>query len=123
VRSGHTVSTNQARRQKSLIVPRTIKAGKHKLGISVEGAFWTALKEIAAAEGTSVTRLVTNIERERHHANRSSVVRLFILDYYSSRRGNNRPQASDAPEAPSPHQPVEKGGVITGNHRMAIEDH
>jgi predicted DNA-binding ribbon-helix-helix protein len=109
VRSGRTISTNRALRQKSPIVPRTIKTGKHKLGISVEGAFWTALKEIAAAEETSVTRLVTNIERERQHANRSSVVRLFILDYYRSRWGNNRPQASDAPEAPSPISPARKG--------------
>lgn len=104
MKSGRTSSANQARRQKSLIVARTIKTGKHKLGISVEGAFWTALKEIAAAEETSVTGLVTNIESERQHANRSSVVRLFILNYYRSRGGRNRTQALEVPEGSSPHR-------------------
>jgi predicted DNA-binding ribbon-helix-helix protein len=54
----------------------------------MEGAFWTALKEIAAAQGTTIGRLIATIDherRERQHINLSSAIRLFVLDYYRSR--------------------------------------
>jgi predicted DNA-binding ribbon-helix-helix protein len=75
----------EAPRRKSLIVPRSVADGGRKIGLSVEGAFWAALKEIAAAQGTSVGRLVATINRERQHANLSCAVRLFVLDYYRRR--------------------------------------
>jgi predicted DNA-binding ribbon-helix-helix protein len=56
--------------------------------MSLEDAFWNALQDIAASQGTSVRRLVEAIDserRERLHANLSSAVRLFVLDYYRSR--------------------------------------
>jgi predicted DNA-binding ribbon-helix-helix protein len=53
--------------------------------VHLENAFWDALKEIAAAQGTPVGRLVATIDSERQHANLSSAVRLFVLDYYRSR--------------------------------------
>jgi predicted DNA-binding ribbon-helix-helix protein len=74
-------------RRKSLLVKRSVKVGK-KTSLSLEDAFWNALKDIAASQGTSVTRLIAaldNERRERLHANLSSAVRLFILDYYRSR--------------------------------------
>jgi predicted DNA-binding ribbon-helix-helix protein len=54
----------------------------------MEDAFWTAFKEIAAAQRTSVSHLIATIEserHERHHTNLSSAIRLFVLDYYRSR--------------------------------------
>jgi predicted DNA-binding ribbon-helix-helix protein len=66
---------------------------KHvKLGdraqVYLEEAFWLALKEIAAAQGTSMAQLIRRIDserRERQHFNLSSATRLFVLDYYRSR--------------------------------------
>src|SRR4029077_2674811 len=40
---------------------------------------WSALKEIAAAQSVSVSRLVTKIDSKRQYANLSSAIRLFIL--------------------------------------------
>jgi predicted DNA-binding ribbon-helix-helix protein len=54
--------------------------------VHLEDAFWVALKEIAAAQGTPVGRLVATIDSERQHANLSSAVRLFVLDYYRQQK-------------------------------------
>ena len=53
--------------------------------MSLEDDFWDALKEIAAAQGTTAQGLVLKIHNERTHANLSSVIRLHILSYYRER--------------------------------------
>jgi predicted DNA-binding ribbon-helix-helix protein len=76
------------RRGKSLVLKRSIKLDGHKTSVSIEDAFWTAFKEIAAAQGTSVERLAAAIDNERHKnppTNLSSAIRLFVLDYYRRR--------------------------------------
>ena len=78
----------KAPRGKSLVVKRSIKVGEHLTSVHLEDAFWDALKSIAAAQSTPVGGLISTIDRERrkrHHANLSSAVRLFVLDYYRSR--------------------------------------
>jgi len=67
-------SLNRAR---TVYLPRKTK-------ISIEDAFWTALKEVAAAKNRSLSDLVRQID-ERQLANRSSAIRLFVLDYYQKR--------------------------------------
>jgi predicted DNA-binding ribbon-helix-helix protein len=67
---------------KSRVVARSIKIGGRNTGLALERAFWDALKYIAAAQGTSVSRLLETVDNERRDANRSSAVRLFVLDYY-----------------------------------------
>jgi predicted DNA-binding ribbon-helix-helix protein len=59
--------------------------GGRRIGLAVERPFWAALKDIAAGQGTSMSRLVAKIDSERQNANRSSAVRLFVLDYYRDR--------------------------------------
>jgi predicted DNA-binding ribbon-helix-helix protein len=59
-----------------------------------------ALKEIAAAQSTPVNHLVETIDRERRkrqHANLSSAIRLFVLDYYCSRCSPEQPKPSGDP--------------------------
>ena len=80
---------------------------KHvKLGdqaqVYLEEAFGLALKEIAAAQGCSMARLIHRIDserRERQHINLSSATRLFVLDYYRSRCSPERPDTSPQSEA------------------------
>jgi predicted DNA-binding ribbon-helix-helix protein len=75
-------------RGKSLVRKRTIALDGHKTSVSVEDAFWDALKDIAAAQGTTIGRLFTAIDSERRahqHTNLSSAIRLFVLDYYRRR--------------------------------------
>jgi predicted DNA-binding ribbon-helix-helix protein len=75
----------RTRRGKSLVRKRSIKLDGHKTSVTIEDAFWTAFKEIAVAQGTSVERLVATIDNERHKGpptNLSSAIRLFVLEYY-----------------------------------------
>jgi hypothetical protein len=44
--------------------------------------FWKGLKEIAATKGVPVQDLISKLHTERQHANLSSVIRLFVLDFY-----------------------------------------
>jgi predicted DNA-binding ribbon-helix-helix protein len=53
--------------------------------VHLERAFWTALHEIAAAQGITRAQLIATIDSQRHdrqQANLSSAIRLFVLDYY-----------------------------------------
>ena len=62
---------------------RTVSIGHHKTSVSLEAGFWSALKEIAAHEEVLlISALATRLDTDRDHANLSSVIRLFVLDYY-----------------------------------------
>ncbi|MFZ0025208.1 MAG: ribbon-helix-helix domain-containing protein [Pseudolabrys sp.] len=65
---------------KSAIIKRAIMIDGHKTSISLEDAFWSSLKEIAHAEGATVSELVAKIDETRKQGNLSSAVRLFVLD-------------------------------------------
>lgn len=57
---------------------RSVLIAGHPTSVSVEDEFWSALKEIAEAQGVSLNRLIAEIDRERG-TNLSSAVRLFVL--------------------------------------------
>jgi predicted DNA-binding ribbon-helix-helix protein len=76
------ISPPKDRRLKSPILKRAVDIGFRKSSVSLEDSYWSALKEIAAAQNVSVSRLVTKIDSTRQYANLSSAIRLFILDYY-----------------------------------------
>jgi predicted DNA-binding ribbon-helix-helix protein len=67
---------------KSPVVKRSIVVSGHKTSVSLEEAFWRALKEIAAGRNMALSELVASIDAERQHANLSSAIRLFILGFY-----------------------------------------
>lgn len=79
--SAETTSTATTR-----VVKRSIVIAGHRTSISLEDAFWRALKEIAAETGLSVARLVTKIDAGRGEANLSSAIRVFVLDQKSGAR-------------------------------------
>ena len=66
----------------SQVFKRSVAIGQHKTSISLEAGFWDGLKEVAAHEKISVAALITRIDTDREHANLSSTVRLYVLDYY-----------------------------------------
>ena len=70
----------------SAVVKRSIVIAGHKTSVSLEDAFWKALKEIAIARGLTLSGFVTSIDEERQHCNLSSCLRLFVLDYYRNMR-------------------------------------
>ena len=70
---------------KSSVVKRSVVVSGHKTSVSLEDAFWKALREIAGSRDMTLSDLVASIDAERQHANLSSAIRLFILEYYRIR--------------------------------------
>jgi predicted DNA-binding ribbon-helix-helix protein len=64
------------------IVKRSIVVAGHKTSVSLEDAFWAALKDIARERGQSLRSLVAEIDAGRSGGNLSSAVRLHVLDHY-----------------------------------------
>jgi predicted DNA-binding ribbon-helix-helix protein len=62
---------------------RSVRIAGHRTSLSLEAAFWEALKEIAAARGQPVSSLIAEIDSARVEAgattNLSSAVRVFVL--------------------------------------------
>src|ERR1700719_5305468 len=76
-----TVS-RQEKPMKSPVVKRSIVIAGHKTSVSLEDAFWTGLKEIAAKRDLTLSDMVAAIDQDRQLGNLSSAIRLFVLDYY-----------------------------------------
>ena len=73
---------------KSPVVKRSIVIAGHKTSVSLEDAFWEALKEIAARRDATLSDLVANIDASRNHGNLSSAIRLFVLEHFRSHGGS-----------------------------------
>jgi predicted DNA-binding ribbon-helix-helix protein len=71
----------------STIVKHTIEVAERKTSLSLEDAFWQALKNIARNRRTTLPDLVAKIYSERTYGNLSSAVRLFVLNHYKGRAG------------------------------------
>jgi predicted DNA-binding ribbon-helix-helix protein len=65
---------------------RSIMIAGRKTSITLEDAFWIALKEIARARNMPLSDLVATIDSERH-LNLSSAIRVFVLDFYRDQIG------------------------------------
>ncbi|MGV1014532.1 MAG: ribbon-helix-helix domain-containing protein [Methyloceanibacter sp.] len=63
---------------------RSLTIARHRTSITLEDEFWTALADIAAAQGKSVAALVGEIDKKRSETGRpktslSAAIRLYIL--------------------------------------------
>jgi predicted DNA-binding ribbon-helix-helix protein len=74
---------------KSPIVKRSIVIAGHKTSVSLEDAFWRGLKKIAGDRSSTLSDLVASIDADRQQGNLSSVLRLFVLDFYRSGFGQD----------------------------------
>jgi predicted DNA-binding ribbon-helix-helix protein len=80
--------TRKSKLGASLVAKRSVVINGVKTSASLGEAFWDALREIAIANNTSITNLVTGINRDRLNSNLSSSIRLFVLEYYRTKDGN-----------------------------------
>lgn len=55
----------------------------HRTSVSLEDAFWEALKTIAGGQGRSLNDLIAEIDRERS-GNLSSALRVYVLEKLKS---------------------------------------
>jgi predicted DNA-binding ribbon-helix-helix protein len=65
---------------KSQVVKRSIIIAGHKTSVSLEDAFWDALKEIANLRDKTLSDIVADIDATRSQGNLSSAIRLYVLE-------------------------------------------
>jgi predicted DNA-binding ribbon-helix-helix protein len=70
---------------KSPVIKRSIVIAGHRTSVSLEDAFWKALKEIAQSRRASLADLIGTIDHQRRGGNLSSAIRVFVLDHYRGR--------------------------------------
>jgi predicted DNA-binding ribbon-helix-helix protein len=76
----------------SKVVKRSVSIAGHRTSVSLEEAFWNALKRIAVAEDVSLAALVAQVDAGRGDANLSSALRVFALERaLSDRPASNLP--------------------------------
>ncbi|HEY5226478.1 MAG TPA: ribbon-helix-helix domain-containing protein [Methylovirgula sp.] len=63
----------------SAISKRSLAIAGHRTSISLEGAFWQGLRQLAQSRNMSIAALVAEIDAARGEANLSSAIRVFVL--------------------------------------------
>ena len=61
---------------------RSVTLGGHRTSVSLEDAFWKALREIAERWHVAPSELIAEINANRKEGNLSSAIRLFVLEAY-----------------------------------------
>ncbi len=65
---------------------RSVLVAGHKTSVTLEGPFWDLLGDIATERGTSINRLIAEIDRDRS-GNLSSAIRVYVLERLRERVG------------------------------------
>lgn len=81
---------------------RSVVVAGHRTSVSLEEAFWAALREIATARNLTVNTLVSEIDRERQ-GNLSSAIRVYVLHHLRAAPPHTAPDP--AHEAAKPDLP------------------
>jgi predicted DNA-binding ribbon-helix-helix protein len=69
----------------SAVVKRSVVVDGHKTSVSLEDAFWSAIKDIAARRNLTLSALIATIDTHRRTNNLSSAIRLFVLEHFRTR--------------------------------------
>jgi predicted DNA-binding ribbon-helix-helix protein len=77
-------------KSKSLVFKRSIIIDRHKTSVSLEDAFWNALRDIAHGRGETLSHLIASIDANRQSANLSSAVRIYVLRHYMDQSARQR---------------------------------
>ncbi len=80
-----------------IVRKRSVEIAGHRTSLSLEAAFWSALKRLAAKEGVSLNKLIERIDRARE-GNLSSAVRVYVPERLEAEAGRER----EDEESPSP---------------------
>jgi len=84
---------------KSPVVKRSIVIAGHKTSVSLEDAFWSGLKDIAASRNMTLSELVASIDVDRRQGNLSSAIRLFVLEHFRALAGGLGGRAAETRES------------------------
>jgi len=80
---------------KSPVVKRSIVIAGHKTSVSLEDAFWSGLKDIAASRNMTLSELVASIDVDRRQGNLSSAIRLFVLEHFRALAGGSGARSAE----------------------------
>jgi len=69
---------------------RSITISGHRTSLALEANFWSALAEVAADRGLSMTALIVEIDRLRGADNLASACRLAVLAHFRKSRDDGR---------------------------------
>jgi len=64
----------------AVVIKRSLVVAGHRTSVSLEDAFWRALKAIARGRAQSINALVAEIDAGRGRANLSSAIRVFLFE-------------------------------------------
>lgn len=65
---------------------RSLTLQGHRTSVTLEDAFWTAFKTIAAETGTPINRLAAEIDESRGlSSGLAGAIRLYVLEYYQKK--------------------------------------
>ncbi len=70
--------------------PRNVRIQGQRTSMRLEGRFWSALAEIAVSTGVSIPALCERILRSAHRGNRTSAIRVFVLEWFRKARTRRR---------------------------------
>lgn len=65
----------------SAVAKHSLTIAGHRTSVSLEQAFWHALRDISRARGQSLAALIGEIDAARGSANLSSAIRVFVLKH------------------------------------------
>jgi predicted DNA-binding ribbon-helix-helix protein len=65
---------------RAAIVKRSLTIAGHRTSISLEDAFWSRLKALAALRRRSIGAMIAEIDAGRDGANLSSAIRVYVLE-------------------------------------------
>jgi predicted DNA-binding ribbon-helix-helix protein len=65
-----------------LVLKHTVVIGGHNTSVSLEYEFWKGLRQIADRRGQPLAHLIAGIDAKREVGNLSSVLRVFVLEFY-----------------------------------------
>lgn len=71
-------------------VKRSFSIDGHRTSISLEAAFWSALKDAAAEDRIPLAALIASIDKNRGGAGLSSAVRVWLLQRMTERAKSSR---------------------------------
>jgi predicted DNA-binding ribbon-helix-helix protein len=91
-------AASDGRRQSGVVKHSMVIAG-HRTSVSLEPAFWLALKDLAARRSQSIAAVVAAIDSGRGPSNLSSAIRVFVLEQVSQ---GQRGSADKGPLPPNP---------------------
>lgn len=64
---------------------RSLTIAGHRTSVSLEDAFWDALKAVAREQALSLPELVAQIDARRGPGGLSSAIRVYLLEHYRAR--------------------------------------